>query len=355
MTVSETPIRKRSAIVANLRRSIARGDYSPGSRLPTRVELEKTFAASSATVQHALDSLKKDGVIFPKGNLGTFVSDRPPHLFRYALIVPHRPDDPEHWSHFWRALRSEAVAGKDASQQIEVFFGSDEYPAHPDSARLMEDLDAHRLAGLIFASSPFHLLRSPLITRPDVHRVAIMDKPDVPGVPAIFPDTRDFLNKALDHLRSRGRQRIAILGVDAGESFYQHFVAGATVRGQVTHPYWIQILSPPLTHGVQNCAHLLMSGSRDERPDGLIIADDNLVPSATAGLLSAGIRVPVDADVVAHANFPWPTQSVVPAYRIGFDARTIVNRCIESIVQQRRNEPPVPLTLIPAVAESERK
>jgi len=353
MTLVETPVRKRLEIVANLRRSIVRGDYGPGSRLPTRVQLEKTFNASSATVQRALDSLIKDGVVSPKGNLGTFVSTRPPHLFRYGLVVPHRPDDPEHWSHFWRALRSEAMAGDEKNK--EVFFGSDEYPDHPDYARLIDDIEAHRLAGLIFASTPFHLVNTPLITGDNVFRVAIMAKPEIPGIPAIFPDTHDFLNKALDHLKACGRKRIAIVGVEALAGFYQHFESAVALRGQITKDYWIQILSPHLTQGVQNCAHLLMSGPRDERPDGLIIADDNLVPNATAGLLSAGIRAGTDADIVAHANFPWPTQSVVPAYRIGFDARTIVNRCIESIVQQRRNEPPVPLTLIPAVAESERK
>ena len=57
----------------------------------------------------------------------------------------------------------------------------------------------------------------------------------------------------------------------------------------------------------------MLHGPAHDRPDALVITDDNLVPAATAGVLAAGRRVPADLEVVAHANFPHVTPSAVPA------------------------------------------
>lgn len=67
----------------------------------------------------------------------------------------------------------------------------------------------------------------------------------------------------------------------------------------------------------------------ESRPDGLIIADEHLVPNTTAGLLSANIHVPESMEVVAYANFPLPSQSHVPALRRGFDAHTMLMAATE--------------------------
>ncbi len=58
---------------------------------------------------------------------------------------------------------------------------------------------------------------------------------------------------------------------------------------------------------------LLVQGAPGERPDGLVITDDNLVPDLTAGLAESGVK---DV-VVAHTNFPHPTPSAVPGHAPG--------------------------------------
>jgi DNA-binding LacI/PurR family transcriptional regulator len=74
-----------------------------------------------------------------------------------------------------------------------------------------------------------------------------------------------------------------------------------------------------------------------ERPDGLIVADDNLVEHASAGIVDAMVRVPDDLEMVAHCNFPWPTPSVVKARRLGYDAREVVDACIRLLDRQREH------------------
>jgi len=109
-------------------------------------------------------------------------------------------------------------------------------------------------------------------------------------------------------------------------------------RGMQTRSYWQQSTPPTSAPWARNLAELICHPKHAERPDGLFIADDNLVPHATAGLLSLGLRVPDDLEIVAHCNFPWPTASMVPAKRIGFDSRKVLAQAISLIDMQRRGE-----------------
>jgi DNA-binding LacI/PurR family transcriptional regulator len=95
-----------------------------------------------------------------------------------------------------------------------------------------------------------------------------------------------------------------------------------------------------------------MHGDAANRPDALIITDDNLVEHAQAGLIAAGIRVPDQVEVVEHCNFPWPP-SVLGTKRLGFDSHAILRACIDLIDRQRRNETVPGMTLVPAIFEEE--
>ncbi len=70
-----------------LRERIARGEYEPGTRLPTELKLAKEFGVSVITVQHALRDLSSAGLITRHRGRGTFVrNDRP------ALVQPQHSD-----------------------------------------------------------------------------------------------------------------------------------------------------------------------------------------------------------------------------------------------------------------------
>ena len=49
--------------------------------------------------------------------------------------------------------------------------------------------------------------------------------------------------------------------------------------------------------------------------------------------------MPDKLEIVAHCNFPWPTPSLLPVRRIGYDVRDFLRQAIESIDEQRRGEP----------------
>src|SRR4051794_19274109 len=91
--------RKHASVLARLRDVIVAGSAIPGSRLPTCRELSGEMRVSAMTVQRALDQLSDEGFIQTRGTRGTFVVERPPHLFRYGVIFTSDPSGGE--SNYW--------------------------------------------------------------------------------------------------------------------------------------------------------------------------------------------------------------------------------------------------------------
>jgi len=347
----EETVAKRERIATHLRQQIVSGLYAPCDRLPTRRELERSFAVSTITIQSALDVLQRDGFVDAQGRRGTFVSERPPHLHQYALAFPCRQGDPLLWNRFWQALVNEASSPEFASD-LHLYFNIDEDPEPNEARRQLEaDASAHRVAGVVFARVPFNLSESPLLKAPGIPRVAIASGAEQ-GMSCIYPDHSSMIQRGLDALLARGRKRIAVLLADGlMEGQVRHIETVLKRNGVEIPPYWIQRAALHTPASAREIVHLLMQGK--PRPDGLLIVDDNIVEGACAGLIAAGVRVPHDVDVVAHHNFPLPSTGAVPIHRIGFDARTILRECMDLIAMQRRGETPAPIKLVPASFEEE--
>ena len=346
---------KHSMIVNTLRDQIVSGVFLPGSQLPTRSRLETRFGVSRVTLQRALEQLMADGFVCARGRHGTFVADHPPHLSCYGLVFHHRPPPSGNWSRFLFALNNEALAIDRAGlRRMSVFYGP-ESPADESYLKLVDEVQRQRLAGLIFTSPPTYLKGAPPLEQPGLPRVAIMKTAEFPGIPAVNVDSFSFIDKALEYLNLRRRKNIAVLLGSHTSDYREYLAAGMRRRGMNCPPFWIQSVNPATGESARNCTHLLMHKGQVERPDGLLIADDNLVEHATAGLAAAAVDVPTQVDVVVHCNFPWPTPSLLPVKRLGYDIRHVLNTCLRYIDGQRRGEKIPEVALIPAIFEDEVK
>jgi DNA-binding LacI/PurR family transcriptional regulator len=162
--------------------------------------------------------------------------------------------------------------------------------------------------------------------------------------------------RALEHLARRSCRRVAVIKArvhgdpDVREQHLLEMLAG---HGMEVRRCWIQSALADAPQHAFELAQLLMYAPRRKRPDGLIIADDNLLLHATQGLVAAGVRVPDELEVVAHTNFPWPTPSAVPARRLGFDTHRLLQACIETIEKQRRGQRVPAMNVLPPVFEEE--
>jgi len=350
------PAGKRQRLLSELRARILDGQYRPGQRIPTRVELLEQFNVSTLTLQKALDRLIEEGFLVARGRSGTFVTEAPPHLAHFALVFPHRDRPASPWPRFWAALASEAERMTSAGdRRIDVFYSMYGRRDTAEYRALRQAVRSQTLAGILFCYRPRELLDSSVLRD---HRVPSwsIGGVDHPSIGEVTINSTSFMDKALDHLAQRRRRKIAVITAtsvytSAGE--IQRLRRGLEQRGMTMHSRWFQALDPARPRWAHPCVELLMHAGQADRPDGLIIANDNLVEAASGGLVAAGVGVPDDVEVAAHCNFPWPTPSVLPLQRLGFDARDVLRGFLGLAEASRASGGPPGSCSIEAKFESE--
>lgn len=349
-------------IVERIKQDIVRGLVEPGQRLPTRVKLEKKFSTTPVTLNRAMKVLMSEGFVTARMGSGTFVAPHLPNLSHFALTFPFK--DLGGVSRFYEALRDEAAKLQRERQRVSVFYGIESHVDVDDYQRLLRVIQSQRLAGLIFGANPYQLdkVNSPLVRAKGVLRCAIMIPEVRFAFPTVYPDITGFLPKAFDYLASCGRKRVAVVMLEStGRVETESLQALAAERGLLLRPHWLQASSAVAPAWSRQSALLLLHKAQTERPDAIVITDDNLVEGFTAGIRDSGVRVATsddsrqrgDLQVVVQTNFPHPTPSAVPTKRLGYDITRLLAVCLERIEQQRRGEAVPSHTSIPAVFEEE--
>lgn len=82
---------RHQQIAAELRDRIMRGDLTPGTQLPSTVQLVARYGAANATIQHALKLLKDEGFLDSRAGVGVFVRDRQPFVIDAAAYIAPAP------------------------------------------------------------------------------------------------------------------------------------------------------------------------------------------------------------------------------------------------------------------------
>ena len=348
--ISKSARTKNGRIAEDLRRQIVSGRLRPSDPLPIRDDLRKQFSVSNTTIQAALDRLAKEGFVHARPRAGTFVVDHPPHLYHYGLLVTSGNTDLSR-NHFWQALaRASTETDLEAPRQIRLFTGVQPNVHNKITQRVERHVLDHRLAGLIFSSNAQSFTGTPILSEPGIARIAFSTPS--PGVVGIALDRQIFWQMAIERLSRLGRRRLAVItriNPDPEEDFLLKLIAQ---HGMISKTAWRQA-SPQTEEADRRLAMLLMDPSHLERPDALVIADDNLVPGVTAGIAELGIRCPGELAVIAHTNYPSPTEAHCPVFRLGWDARTAIQNAVETIDQiNAGNEVPDSTRLLPVFEDS---
>jgi DNA-binding LacI/PurR family transcriptional regulator len=345
-------------VAGTLREKIVQGRWTPGTQLPPRVKLASDLGTCQATLQEAVSLLVAEGFVeVGARKTGTRVAAAPPHLTRYRLIFPFGQDD---WGQFWHALEEAAQARTTPTREFPCFYGLAGHRDIADFEAVVNEVRTKSVAGLIFASSANELVGTPLLDAPGVPRVALAGKWYLPGVPKVALDLDGFMEQAVDSLLTQGRRRIALLCASVAGEFPEIFRRALAARGLSTRKSWIQFASQRNPQAARQVMELMFDAGQAERPDGLIVADDNLLTAATEGLVAAGVRVPAcgepcragELQVVSATNFPHLLPSAVPVTRIGFDIPAVLDLLVQRLEEVRRGETPPENTSVPAIHES---
>ena len=352
---AKTP-RNHNALLNELRRRILAGELAPGAQLPTRLELAEEFQASPHTLHRAVDILRRDGFVHTVARKATYVVEHLPNRFHFAMVFGSRPSVHGAWNRFFQTLANTATHydGSEAEpRRISVHVGVDGHVDNRETKALLHAIDAQSLAGLIFPEEPVAsgLAQTLLMTRPGIPHVAFRGAPLNSDTAAVTFGGA-FLEKALDHLAAQGCRRIAVLGNLGSSPGEEATAAAIRDRGMTMRSHWFLMLPADRPECARKVAHLLLHEAQAERPDGMLIADDNLVKHAQMGIVDSGMRVGEELRLVIHANFPSPVPNVLPARRLGYDARTALESCLELLEEVRQGKPPG-VRVLPAVFEEE--
>ena len=209
----------------------------------------------------------------------------------------------------------------------------------------------HRLAGLILEPASFDIVKEPPLSGVKLPRVFLFGSGVEGWTPAVTADQKSLTDRAFGWFRERGRKRVAV--IHQADTFSSLSAEDFRQNGLEFRPQWIQPVGRSHPRVVCNLIPLLMDYPEGERPDGLFIADDNLVEYGSAAVVSMGLHVGADLDMVAYCNWPWPVPSAVPMQRIGFHAGQLLERCIETIDAQRAGESVPDTQKLPALFEDE--
>lgn len=327
-------------ITQSLKRDMLDGRYQAGSRLPTRLELQSTFEASPVTLQKVINRLIEEGFLLTRGRQGTFVSETPSHLHRIGLLFEMSQGDVES-SIFLDGLRKCAGRVEQASSlSFDCFYDLKRGMAAPDAVRLMQQIESHRLCGLFIAHPPYGLRDTPALRDPTLPRVMIESGGHFPDIPRIVPIS--CVGEVVDYLIARGCRTAALAYASrhapSGQNeFVEQWRNEAREKGLRIPSEWCVPAHPDLPLSARVAMPLLLRPG-GERPNAVIIADDNLVSEVTAGILSTGLRVPDDLVVCAHCNYPFPPTAFVPVKQFGFDLMQLVETAAALLRSQREGQ-----------------
>jgi DNA-binding LacI/PurR family transcriptional regulator len=326
---------KQAQLDSRLRLQIVEGNWHPGSRIPTYDELEKKFTVSRATLRQAVDVLQKDGFIYSAGRKGSFVSEHLPFQYRYGLVaLAHRHVE----SRFWQVLKQQAqrITDDDTPRQMHVYTQIGGPTGQAQTQQLLDDIRSHRLAGLIFLGigglEDIKELRPWLGSMP---MIAFTEQVPHPNMHRILLDHHAFATRGIEALMTLGCRRIAVFHFS--EYVGHHDLPDLITRmGLQTRQSWHHAIAREFPQGARSVAHLLMEQPADQRPDGLIIGNDNMVEPVLGGLLDAGVTVGQDVHAVCHCNWPGPTVTLVPTVQLGYDMTQAMEQSMQLIDRTRQ-------------------
>ncbi|HCE43408.1 MAG TPA: hypothetical protein DET40_07655 [Lentisphaeria bacterium] len=330
---------EQDKISAYVRENIISGRWPAGHKIPTHIELGKKFGVTTVTVQRTLSSLVSDGFlrVNMKGDRGTFVNETPPHIFNYALVFPSAQPEPNQNMFYTTLLDVSKGLQCELGITITPYYWIDGNPVRPDYIRLVNDIKKERLAGIIFASPIFLIEKTPVVLEGDIPRIIIGAEDKKSGIPGIGTNTSSFIEKSLDYLVSRNCSRIAFISARGQKGkFTEHLKLSFAGKGLAFVPHWHHFCHLEWTEAAVNIVRLLMSPRTEtERPDAILVGNDNLIEPVCEGLKLAGVRVPGELELVSHCNFPRSSILPLPVKFIGYDIHGLMQRCIEMLKLQR--------------------
>lgn len=340
-------------IARDIRGKILSGHWQPQQQLPARGALVDLYSSSRATLQKAIDTLCHEGILQTGSTNGTYVAKRPANLYSTALVLPVDKSRHPEYSYLREALEQQRLHLEERFARLFIIYrlhGDNENDA--EFQRLLADARDQKVSGIIYTDTPSESAVNALRHLP-LPRVALT-RENVFAFSNVACDYEMFFRMSVEYLKKCKRSRIAVI---SNQELNPEYIVNcrklAANYDMVIPPEWeigLGLRFHP-QHWASCVTRLLFCRRIKERPDGVIIANENLISYVLEALRQEDILPGRNFDIAAHASFPIHAPELLNVRRIGFDIYDIVGSCLEALSQKRPAHSFSPLKLVSATAE----
>ena len=341
-----------------IRANIVSGEYPVHGKLPSTRELAAITGTSFCTVQTAVSKLCREGLLDARVGRGTYVVGDKSTLACAGLYL-RRPLSRSD-SSFYQVL-SQELRRKLTEAGVKVRVWSDErdmeeFSGPPDS--LSKAMEKREIQGLIV----------PLASGPDLDWLQNTPVPssilttDMTFKNGVSGDFRELVRLGLEELHRQGCRSVGTISSmllhaeDPRSSeldFFRSFVDIAGELGMKIHNDWIRVPAQFTPH-FSHLGHEQFNALWDlpERPEGLLVYPDEVVPGVITAMLERRVNVPQDLKVVFHLNDLIPYVCPFEAIYLRTEVGGIADSLIQMVQTQLDGKEPEPVQIPTALVRS---
>ncbi|MFA6566697.1 MAG: GntR family transcriptional regulator [Victivallales bacterium] len=317
----ERPISIRQQICEHLRQAILKGDFAPGQKLPSTKSLSEQYGTQVANIHAAMSILVKEGLLARGVGIGTSVNKRQRPASDIAVYIKSDFSRPmANYMCLLMKMLEEQL--KNRGIVIHLLQDNLRNGAFHRLCRLAED---RSIQGVIFPALDSKILEK----AKKMIRVPWAAVTSAKIINRVCPHQKSLVKLAIDGLLQAGCRRVGVLASVARKEKSSDNRGGA-------RDFFRDLLALAESSGIEMPPELTVSAhswdipdfnvfayngidaiwNRKDKPDGLFIYTDDLLPGALMGIMKNRIDVPKNLKLVTHHNKELPLLCPVPAFLI---------------------------------------
>jgi len=298
LNLTETPTKKYREVEQTLRREIQEGLWAAGGQLPPAQELAKRFKVANMTIRQAVTVLLEEGLLVRIQGKGTFIVEREQAPVALATRFPMALLFPTEWQRRDPYYFSDVLNG---FQQVIQDNGHRSPIFDYESAEMPGTLDPGTAVACMILEEEHQQLVERLRDR-GFRVLAVNHYTGRRSIPCIRIDDTQGLADAVEHLVSRGHERIGFLrGLPSNVDAMDRLRAfRAAVRDQELRAA-VEVGDDFIESAGYEAAQRLLSSPNP--PTAIVCASDLSAIGAVRAVRDRGLSVPHDLSVIGYGDF----------------------------------------------------
>jgi GntR family transcriptional regulator of arabinose operon len=273
-------------------RRIVSGEYPAGSAIHSEPELVNIFGVSKMTIRQALTELEKEGLLYRRQGVGTFVNDPNAAGRQITVVLPGAAQVAKQGTMF-KIIHGVLEEAYSSGVRLSI------YAAEQCDFRK----DSPHSGGFLFPTPPQALMDEAASMARSGYRVVVINREmDCPELSFFTTDHRRSAELGTEFLIGRGRRNLAL--VSAQEQPHQR--ARRDGCHDVLKQHGLKGKDIIMDHETLGFADGAQAESVLAEADGILVTEGRMLASTVEKLKALKRRVPDDVEIVTFNRIEFP-------------------------------------------------